>query len=84
MQCIGVYIINSTLDMYFFSTLKTTEIYNTIKQNFLGMQNQICDEIDNVNQSIPHLPPSSFYTPIKGIRNLGVPLGSIFSTSYFL
>jgi len=41
--------------MYFFSTHKTTEIYNTIKQNKIGMQNQICDEIDNVNQSIPHL-----------------------------
>jgi len=41
--------------MYFFSTLKTTKISNTIKQNFLGMQNQTYDEIDNVNQSIPHL-----------------------------
>jgi len=55
MQCISVCITNPTLDMYFFSTHKTTEIYNTIKQNKIGMQNQICDEIDNVNQSIPHL-----------------------------
>jgi len=30
------------------------------------------------------LPPSSFYTPIKGIRVLGVLLGSISFTSYFL
>jgi hypothetical protein len=41
--------------MYFFSTLKKIEIYNTIKQYLLRMQNQICDEIDNVNQSTPHL-----------------------------
>jgi len=41
--------------MYFFSTLKTTKIYNTIEQYLLGMHNQICDEIDSANQSTPHL-----------------------------